>query len=388
MEVYLDNSATTPVSEVVLNKMEAYWSQQFANPSSPHHLGVEAENTLAQCREFIAQLLNVNPRELYFTSSGTEANNLAILGYCLNQRKPGHIITTSIEHLSVLKPIEYLVNNHGWTATELSVNDQGIIDLEQLKQAIRPETALISTMLVNNEIGSVQPINQISNVILEVNQRQERKYNPIIFHVDGCQALGKVPFQINRDRIDLLSLSGHKIFGPKGSGLLYCRNTIRLQPLLYGGGQEAGLRSGTENLPAIMGFTKAIQIILTDITDQIKKMSQLKQQMINKLEHISNTNLNARAAHAPHIINIRFAGVKGEVLVHFLEQRGIYVSMGAACSSYKNSISHVLQAIGLTEEEATTSIRISLSPYLTKSEVNYAAQAITESVTEIRSIYR
>lgn len=386
MQVYLDNSATTPVHDEILEAMQPYWQQQFGNPSSPHRLGVEADQKLNHCRQYLAQLLLVEPQGLFFTSSGTEANNLAILGYCLNQRKPGHLITTNIEHPSVLRPIEYLESNFGWRVTKLKVDHRGLINLCELKEAIEPETALVSIMALNNEIGSVQPLTEISELLTAVNNT--RKDHPIVFHVDACQALGKIPFQVNRDRIDLLSMSSHKIAGPKGVGLLYCRNNIKLQPLIHGGGQENGIRSGTENLPAIIGFAKAVQLTLTNVDINLDKLTTLKQKLITKLEKIPDIYFNSDLNQAPHIINLRFSGVKGEVLVHFLEQRGVYVSMGAACNSRKQSVSHVLLAIGLTEAEAANSIRISLAPDLTETAINYAADAIQEAVLEIRSIYR
>lgn len=382
MQVYLDNSATTPVDNQVKEAMEPFWHKSFGNPSSPHHLGVVAENALSQCRRFLAQSFGVKPSELFFTSGGTEANNLAILGFSRNQRLPGHIITTSIEHPSVLNPIENLVTDYGWQVTTLNVNKQGLIDLDDLSQAIRPETRLISIMLVNNEIGAVQDLAKVSSIIADKNQLFNSK---IIFHADACQALGIVPIDILGHKIDLLSLSGHKIFGPKGTGLLYCSEQVKLKPLIFGGGQENGIRSGTENVPGIIGFTKACQLTLEN--DNFALITKLKERLVLKLKSIPDCYLNSTKDSAPHIINIGFSGIKAEVLVHFLEQKGVYVSMGAACSSKKSSVSHVLQAIGLTKEQAESSIRISLSTRLSDTDIDYAVETIKTAVDEIRTIY-
>lgn len=382
LQVYLDNSATTPVDNGVREAMEPFWQEHFGNPSSPHHLGVEAENALSQCRRFLAQSFGVKPSELFFTSGGTEANNLAILGFGRNQRTPAHIITTSIEHPSVLHPIANLAADYGWQVTKLDVDQQGLIDLDDFAQAIRPETRFISIMLVNNEIGAVQDFSQISNIITAKSQLFNNK---IIFHADACQALGVIPINILKHKIDLLSLSGHKIFGPKGTGLLYCSEQVKLKPLVFGGGQENGMRSGTENLPGIIGFTKACQLALQN--NNLAMLTKLRERLVSKLKLIPKCYINSTRGCAPHIVNVRFSGIKAEVLIHFLEQKGVYVSMGAACSSKKPSVSHVLQAIGLTKEETASSIRISLSTKLSDTDIDYAAEVIKTAVDEIRTIY-
>lgn len=384
MQVYLDNSATTPLLPEVAEAMKPYWSEKYGNPSSPHSLGVECERALTNCRMYLAQLLGVNHQELIFTSSGTEANNLAILGFAYNQRKPGHIITTSIEHLSVLNVMNHLSEQHQWQISYLPVNKQGLIDLKQLEAEIRPDTCLISIGLVNNEIGTIQDLASIGQIVKKYNQQQQQ----IVLHVDAVQAFGHIPLDIKKNNIHLLTVSGHKIFGPKGSGLLYCDHKVRLQPLFFGGGQENGLRSGTENLPAIIGFTKACQLAMEEYNSRLSQLKLWYNQLLEHLTEIPDHFINSPTNGSPHIINIGFIGIKSEILVHFLEAKGIYVSMGAACSGRRQSISHVLQAIGLTPEQAGASIRISLSPFHTRDEIEYAGKIINETVNEIRSIYQ
>lgn len=384
MQVYLDNSATTPLLPQVVEAMQPYWSDKYGNPSSPHRLGSEGEKTLTQCRLFLAQLLGVQHHELIFTSSGTEANNLAIQGFAYNQRKPGHIITTTIEHPSVLDVFKHLEDRHKWQVSYLSVNNRGLIDLQELEALIQPDTVLISIGFINNEIGTIQNIAGIGQYIANVNKTQQ---DEIAFHVDAVQAFGHVPLDIKKNNIHLLTLSGHKIFGPKGVGLLYCQHRVRLQPLLFGGGQENNLRSGTENLPAIVGFTKASQLAIEEQESRVAKLSFWKNRLLEHLQEIPNHFLNNPTGGSPHIINVGFMGVKSEVLVHFLAQKGIYVSMGAACSGRRQSISHVLQALGLIPEQVTASIRISLSPFHTEEEIDYAGKVISQTVQEIRTIY-
>ncbi|NLL87974.1 MAG: cysteine desulfurase [Firmicutes bacterium] len=384
LEVYLDHSATTPVDPEVVEAMAPYWSLHFGNPSSPHRLGVEAESVLTQCRRFIAQTMQVNPNEIVFTSGGTESNNLAILGYARAQYKPGRIITTSIEHPSVLNPISYLRANLGWQATKLPVNSHGKIDPADLAGAISPDTSLVSIMLVNNEIGSIQDLAAISEIIAAANRKRRQK---IVFHVDACQAFGTVPIDLAGLQIDLLSISSHKIFGPKGIGLLYVKTGIHLQPLLFGGGQEGGLRSGTENLPAIVGLAKAVQLAMTGFPHRAPALAELRSRLVTRLMQIPGTFCNSPPDGAPHIVSIRYEGVKAEVLVHFLEQKGVYLSMGAACSSRKNKASHVLQAIGLSPDQASSTVRIGLSPKLSPEQIDYACDIIEASVREVRDIY-
>ncbi len=384
MHTYLDNSATTPMLTAVLEAMSPYWQTKFANPSSPHHLGVVVESTLNQCRQILAQLLDVKAEEIYFTAGGTEANNLALQGLARAYGRAGHMITSPTEHDSVLQVAHFLEQDLGWDITYLSVDRLGRVNLEELRNAITPRTKIISIMMVNNEIGTIQPIAEIGSIIKEVNQVRQDK---IVFHVDAIQSLGRLPFTIHALNIDMLSISGHKIFGPKGSALLFVRRGIQISPVIFGGGQERTLRSGTENIPAIVGLTKACQIVLQSQHKNIIELTQKRDSLLEGLAEIPGITFNSHRTGAPHIVNLQFAGLRGEVLVHFLEQRGVFVSMGAACTARKQSISHVLQAVGLTPEEASSSLRISLSSITTMEEIAYAIKVMQTTVTELRAIY-
>lgn len=380
-EVYLDNSATTPVASEILAAMTPYWQQQFANPSSPHRLGVETERTIKQCRQFLANLLSVAPDELFFTSGGTESNNLAIQGVTRSARKPGHIITTPVEHPSVLGVVEFLAHT-GWEVSYLAVDSQGKIDTRQLADTIREDTRLVTVMHINNEVGTIYPIEEIGLIINRVNQGRRE---PIYFHVDGVQSLGKTPIDLSK--IDLMTFSGHKIFGPKGSGLLYSSKRVPLKPLLFGGGQQGGIRPGTENVAGIVGLTKAFQLAIDKLDENRNKLLKLRQELLNKLQTIPESFVNSPLDGAPHIINLGFCGVPGEVLVHHLEQNGVYVSMGAACASKKQAVSHVLKSLGLTDADARSSLRLSLSPSLDLEDIHYAYNVIKDGVTDLRAIY-
>ena len=385
-EIYLDNSATTPVSDQVALAMEPYWAIQYGNPSSPHMRGVAAEKTLRHCRQQISDLLRVHPYELYFTGSGTEANNIAIQGITSAphfRKHPGHIITTAIEHPSVLNVMKHL-ETLGWAVTYLDVDKEGQIDLAQFKESLLPETKLVSVMMVNNELGSILPIEAVGEIIQEANTNRSSK---IIFHVDAVQALGQIPINIPNSKADLMTFSGHKIFGPKGIGLLYARRGTNLHPILFGGNQEGGIRPGTENMPGIVGLTKAIQIAMKDLETNTKHLLELRAQLISGVNKIEHSYINSPEDGAPHILNIGFEDIRGEVLVHFLEQRRIFVSMGAACSSNRRGTSHVLKAIGMPSEKILGSIRISLAPNITKDQIRYVVSSLGDTVEQIRRIY-
>lgn len=382
MEVYLDNSATTRPRDEVVDAMTYMLKNAYGNPSSLHRKGLEAEKEIEKSRKIISKFLGVDSKEIYFTSGGTESNNIAIQGLIKKYSKRGnHIITTKIEHSSVLNIFKYY-EDKGFKVTYLDVDEKGIVDLEQLENSIKDETILVSVMMVNNEIGTIQPIKKIKDII-------KKKNNNVKFHVDGVQAFGKIDVSLRSLEIDTFSFSGHKIHGPKGIGGLYVRNSIILEPIIFGGNQEKGLRSGTENVPGIVGLSKAVEIIKNNFEDEKNYIKELKKYFVDKvIEKIDNIKINSYIDDrcAPHIVNISFIGVKGEVLLHYLEEDGIFVSTGSACSSHKKGRSHVLQSIGLKEKEIEGAIRFSFAFYNTKEEIEYVIDKLERSVKDIRKI--
>lgn len=381
-QVYLDNSSTTKVLDEAAQTVFDIMTVHFGNPSSLHGKGIEAEKIMKQAREKVAQVLGVDPGKIYFTSGGTESNNWAIKGAAHSLRRQGnHIITTYIEHPSVLEVFKAL-ENEGFKATYLKVNKEGFIDINELKNSLTPETILVSVMYVNNEVGSIQPIEDIAEIIKTHNKN-------ILFHVDAVQAFGKMPLVPNLKGIDLLSLSGHKIYGPKGIGALFVRDKVRIEPLLHGGGQESGLRSGTENMPGIAGLGVAAEACFNNMINWQSKMQELKKYLKDGiLKEIPGAVLNGPEIGAPHILNISFLGTRGEILLHALEAKGIYVSTGSACSSHKSGTSHVLRALGKSPEEQDSALRFSLSPFLSLDDMDYTIQVLTEEVKEIRKFVR
>ncbi len=381
-QVYLDNSSTTKVLDEAAQTVFDIMTVHFGNPSSLHGKGIEAEKIMKQAREKVAQVLGVDPGEIYFTSGGTESNNWAIKGAAHSLRRQGnHIIATYIEHPSVLEVFKAL-ENEGFKATYIKVNKEGFIDINELKNSLTPETILVSVMYVNNEVGSIQPIEDIAEIIKTHNKN-------ILFHVDAVQAFGKMPLVPNLKGIDLLSLSGHKIYGPKGIGALFVRDKVRIEPLLHGGGQESGLRSGTENMPGIAGLGVAAEACFNNMINWQSKMQELKKYLKDGiLKEIPGAVLNGPEIGAPHILNISFLGTRGEILLHALEAKGIYVSTGSACSSHKSGTSHVLRALGKSPEEQDSALRFSLSPFLSLDDMDYTIQVLTEEVKEIRKFVR
>jgi len=381
-QIYLDNSSTTKVLDEAAQAVFDVMTVQYGNPSSLHRKGIEAEKIMRQAREKVAQALGVNPREIYFTSGGTESNNWAIKGAAYSLRRRGeHIITTSIEHPSVLEVFGAL-EREGFKVTYLKVDKEGFIDTDELKGALTPETVLVSIMYVNNEVGSIQPIKEAAEAIKAYNKN-------ILFHVDAVQAFGKIPLVLSLEGIDLLSLSGHKIYGPKGVGALFAKDKVRIDPLLLGGGQEAGLRSGTENLPGIAGLGVAVDICINNITKWQRKMAELRKQLMDGiLTNITDTVVNGSSLGAPHILNVSFLGTRGEILLHALEAKGIYVSTGSACSSNKSGKSHVLKAMGKSPEEQDSALRFSLSHDLSPEDMDYTIQVLAKEVKEIRKFVR
>lgn len=375
MEAYLDNSATTQCSQEAADLMMRLLRVDYGNPSSLHNRGMEAENYVKEARKRIAQTLKVNEKEIYFTSGGSESNNLAIVGSALANKRSGmHVITTAIEHPSVANPFAYL-EEQGFAVTYLPVDAYGCISLQDLKDAMCSDTILVSIMHVNNEIGAVQPVEEAARLIKQTNPN-------CLFHVDAIQSYGKFRIYPKRMGIDLLSVSGHKIHGPKGSGFLFVRDKVKVHPLILGGGQERGLRSGTENVPAIAGLGQAAMEIYQNFDAKIMQMYRLRDYFIAEVEKIDGVSVNGHKDHssAPHIVSVSVSGVRSEVLLHALEDREIYVSAGSACSSNKPAVSRTLQSIGLKRELLESTVRFSFSVHTTKEEIDYALEAMAELV--------
>lgn len=381
MEAYLDNAATTRVSDGVREIMERTMAVDFGNPSSKHRKGMEAERYLRDAAEQAAKSLRAEPKEIVFTSGGTEANNLALIGTALAMRRRGkHLIAAQFEHASVNSPLLFL-EEMGFDIDFVPVDGQGHVCLSRLYSLVRPDTVLVSLMYVNNEIGAVQDIAALSAAV--------KKKNPgVLFHSDAVQAYGKYRIHPKKEGIDLLSVSGHKIHGPKGSGFLYIREGVRIRPILWGGGQQRGLRSGTENVPAIAGLGCAVREIYEEHESKISRMYGLKEHLIGRLAALPGVTVNAVSEPitgcAPHIVSASFEGVRSEVLLHALEERGVYVSSGSACSSNHPGISGSLRAIGLREDLLDSTLRFSFSVYTRENEIDYAALQLGELLPVLR----
>ncbi|MCI9008828.1 MAG: cysteine desulfurase [Lachnospiraceae bacterium] len=383
MDAYLDNSATTRCLECVTEKMVHVMRTDYGNPSSLHKKGVEAEHYIKEAKAFFAENLKVQEKELYFTSGGTESNNLAVMGAALaNQRAGKHLITTAIEHPSVLNVMKYL-ETCGFRVTYLPVDKNGIVSLDALRDAVSQETILLSVMYVNNEIGSVQPIKEIAQTVRMQNPR-------VLFHVDAIQAYGKYRIYPKKEGIDLLSVSGHKIHGPKGIGLLYVSEKAKIRPILFGGEQQKGIRSGTENVPGTAGIAEAAKECYRDLEEKTDRMYRLKEKLITGAERLDGVTVNGRTGRdsAPHIVSLSFAGVRSEVLLHALEEKGIYVSAGSACSSNKPSVSQTLQGIGLEKGLLGSTLRFSLSFETTEEEIAYCLEGLKEVLPMLRKYVR
>ena len=379
MEAYLDNSATTRCLEEVTDKMVHIMREDYGNPSSMHMRGVEAEKYIKEAKAFFASNLKVNEKEIYFTSGGTESNNLALIGCAMANRRAGnHLITTSVEHASVLNTMKYL-EEQGFRVTYLPVDEDGRVSLDALKEAICEETILVSCMYVNNEVGAVQPIEEIGKIIREKNPA-------ILFHVDAIQAYGKYHIYPNRQGIDLLSVSGHKIHGPKGVGLLYVNKRVKIRPILFGGGQQNGMRSGTENVPGCVGLGVAAREAYKDFDARIEKLYTLREHLIAGLKPLGGVTINGSEdrTNAPQIVSASFEGVRSEVLLHALEDKGVYVSSGSACSSNHPGISGTLKGIGVKKELLDSTIRFSLGDLNTEEEVDYAIGVLGELLPVLR----
>ena len=383
MEVYFDNAATTKIIPEVREIMLETMDVEYGNPSSMHIKGVQAENYLRNARNTIAKQLKCESKEIIFTSGGTESNNLALLGLALaNKRAGNHIITTGIEHASVYNPVLYL-QDLGFRVTFLKVDAKGKVDLQHLRESLDEDTILVSTMAVNNEIGAVEPIEEIAAIIKEYNREHNKN---ILYHVDAIQAFGKRILYPKRIGIDAMSMSGHKIHGPKGSGALFVDSRAKIKPVLYGGGQEKGLRSGTENTAAIAGMGKATEIMYNRIEENNHKMQLVKDALIQGATQIEGVTDNS--GESPHIASLSFRGVRSEVLLHALEDRGIYVSAGSACSSNHPAISGVLTAIGLDKDLLESTLRFSFCEYNTVEEAEYTVDVLKELLPMLRKYTR
>lgn len=380
MEAYFDNAATTRVAPEVQDIVKKVMDLDYGNPSSRHRKGAEAEKYIKEAQDIIAGTLKAEPKEIIFTSGGTESNNMALIGAAFaNRRRGNHIISTRIEHASVYNPLLFL-EEQGFRITFLNVDRQGHVDPEELKQAICPETILVSVMMVNNEIGAIEPIEEIGKII--------KKANPdIVFHVDAIQAYGKLKISVKRCKIDLLSVSGHKIHGPKGTGFLYVRDKVKLRPIIYGGGQQRDFRSGTENVPGIAGLGMAARLIYTNHAEKIEKIRQVKDTFLTGVRKLDGVVDNS--GEAPHIASVSFRGIeRSEVLLHALEAKGVYCSSGSACSSNHPAISGTLKAIGVEDELLNATLRFSFSVYSSVEEAEYAVQVLAEELPKRREFVK
>ena len=379
MEAYFDNSATTKVLDCVKDAVVDAMCVNYGNAAAKHRKGVEAENLIREAKKAIADTLKVQEKEILFTSGGTESNNTALIGTALANRRAGkHLITTGVEHPSIYNTMSFL-EEMGFEVTYLPVDHLGHISLEDLEKAIREDTILVSVMYVNNEVGAVEPIEAISQCI--------KKKNPkTLFHVDAIQAYGKYKIRPKKQGIDLLSVSGHKIHAPKGVGFLYIRDGVKIRPILFGGGQQKGLRSGTENVPGCVGLGVAAREAYKDFDARIEKLYTLREHLIAGLKPLGGVTINGSEdrTNAPQIVSASFEGVRSEVLLHALEDKGVYVSSGSACSSNHPGISGTLKGIGVKKELLDSTIRFSLGDLNTEEEVDYAIGVLGELLPVLR----
>lgn len=383
MQAYLDNSATTVCEPGVVEKVVQMMSVIYGNPSAMHNKGVEAENYIKEAKEIIAKTMKVQEKELIFTSGGTESNNLAIMGCAAaNHRMGKHLITTKIEHPSVGNVMKHMEED-GFEVTYLPVDENGIVKLDKLKEALRPDTMLVSVMHVNNEIGAVQPIEEIGKLVKANNKAT-------LFHVDAIQGYGKYRIYPKKMGIDLLSVSGHKIHGPKGVGFLYCDSKAKIKPIIFGGGQQKDLRSGTENVPGIVGLAEAAKEIYTDFEDKMKHLYEIKEYFVEKVTELEGTKINGLTGKesAPHVVSVSFPGIRSEVLLHSLEDKEIYASAGSACSSNKPAVSATLKAINAPKEHLDSTLRFSFSVHTTKEEIDYCIEVLKGLLPMLRRYAR
>ncbi|MBO5336327.1 MAG: cysteine desulfurase [Lachnospiraceae bacterium] len=388
MEVYLDNSATTRTFPEVAELMTKIMCEDYGNPSSLHMKGVGAEQYIRYAKETLAKILKVAEKEILFTSGGTESDNLAIIGGALaNSRRGNHLITTKVEHPAVLKTMQHL-EEQGYRVTYLPVDSCGLIHLEDLHRAMTPETILVSIMHTNNEIGALQPIAEAGTLIKRMNPNT-------LFHVDAVQGFGKARIYPKKMNIDMMSVSGHKIHGPKGVGFLYVADKVKLQPITFGGGQQFNLRSGTENVPGIVGLAKAAELLYNDFDEDIARIRECKHRFIEGIRRMDNVVINGLLpgdtigeSTAPHIVSVSFGGVRSEVLLHTLEEKEIYVSAGSACAARKPQPSATLKAIGVDKGMLESTIRFSFSVFTTPQDIDVCLQVLYDRIPMLRKYSR
>ncbi|MTI70802.1 MAG: cysteine desulfurase NifS [Firmicutes bacterium] len=377
--IYMDNAATTPMKKEVLDAMIPYYTEKFGNPSSIYAQGREAKKALDESRDKVARILGATDKEIFFTSGGSESDNWAIKGACYaNKNKGNHIITTKIEHHAVLHACEYLERN-GFDVTYLDVDEYGMIDIDDLKNAITDKTILITIMFANNEVGTIQPIKEIGKIA---------KDNDILFHTDAVQAVGNIRIDVEELNIDLLSLSAHKFYGPKGIGALYIKKGTKIHPYIHGGAQERNKRAGTENVASVVGLTKALELAYENLDEHNNKLKRLRDKLINDItKNISHTKLNGHPEkRLPGNVNISMKYIEGESLLLSLDMVNIAASSGSACTSGSLDPSHVLLAMGLSHGVAHGSLRLSLGDFNTEEEVDYVVENLIDIVARLRKM--
>ena len=383
MEVYLDHSATTRCCREAADLMVRIMTEDYGNPSSMHRKGMEAENYLREAASELAGILKVQEKEIYFTSGGTESNNWALVGTAMaNRRRGNRILVSAVEHAAVSAPARWLADQ-GFDVVVLPVDRFGVVKMEALEEALTPETILVSVMHVNNEIGSVEPVEEIGNLI-------RKKAPEAYFHVDAIQAFGKYRIYPRRMRIDMLSASGHKIHGPKGIGLFYVNEKVKIHPLILGGGQQNGMRSGTDNVPGAAGMALAAKMAYEHLEEKTARMRVMRDRLADGLSRIERVVFHGMPSGqgAPHILNASFLGIRSEVLLHALEDKGIYVSAGSACSSHKRAGSAVLTAIGCSRKEMESAVRFSLGEETREEEIDYTLDVLKALVPVLRRYIR
>ncbi len=383
MEVYLDHSATTRCCREAADLMVRIMTEDYGNPSSMHRKGMEAENYLREAASELAGILKVQEKEIYFTSGGTESNNWALVGTAMaNRRRGNRILVSAVEHAAVSAPARWLADQ-GFDVVVLPVDRFGVVKMEALEEALTPETILVSVMHVNNEIGSVEPVEEIGNLI-------RKKAPGAYFHVDAIQAFGKYRIYPRRMHIDMLSASGHKIHGPKGIGLFYVNEKVKIHPLILGGGQQNGMRSGTDNVPGAAGMALAAKMAYEHLEEKTARMRAMRDRLADGLSRIERVVFHGMPSGqgAPHILNASFLGIRSEVLLHALEDKGIYVSAGSACSSHKRAGSAVLTAIGCSREEMESAVRFSLGEETREEEIDYTLDVLKALVPVLRRYIR